>query len=834
MAEDNKKRILDSSFPFVDNFPFVVPRSKKKSQAKNVIDFYDNYYRNDYFDDERREKMRVNYDLYNGRWPDMDNVSLRKGFTIQGENVGSDAKGVKHFPVMDRVAKSIYGDIVFQPLVPIVFDTSSYSVNQRKKFLADLIKQRVNETIIEPERQRITQQYLVQMGIQDVYSLSPEEQMQMSSDIENRLQQATVREIKEFMSTYQTPEQKQAQALIDYMVYYLDMKNKFNQGGEHAIITGEEYYRIGIAMDEPFMKVLHPEGVTYDLSQRNEFVEDGQFAKYEQFLTITDVANEYVGEIKLSELKKLQQLYAPFPGGGIRNRGNNPHPDGIERKLLNTAANNPEIQKINLKTTEGQEKYKQLLMSIDPRTSDVQSIRECYVTWKWLRKLYVVTREVGGEMIKLIQDESYIKNPALDLDVKTIYINDVWEGTALGDNNDVFCRVRQVPYQHKSLSDPRDSKLTIYGATYNTIQGSSKNISLMDPAKPWQYRYNVCMERLEEFESTNIGKVLLGTATMKPANWSWSEWFSSFVNGKVALINTHKDGITAFDSQFFKSIDLGNTMDIAAQLQQLEFNMNQIFSSMYYNPSKLGQISPYITSSNNRMNIAQADRQLAKFYERHRVIKERVLRGVLHMARVAYKKNPIKRSIILDDFSQKELELDAAMLDRAELGLFVVDNFVENEKLERLRAEIKTMLQNRYGTLKDIVRVNNAKSTSELMAIAEEIEEKQAEMAAQNRKAEAENAQQEHQKDLEKIQMQEGFRAKRESERNRVLIETAKLDSMKFAIQNDIDQNNVNDFLQKLELELADKERKRQWESEEAEKERQWKSKENEKDRNKL
>src|SRR5690606_32618037 len=187
---------------------------------------------------------------------------------------------------------------------------------------------------------------------------------------------------------------------------------------------------------------------------------------------------------------------------------------------------------------------------------------------------------------------------------------------------------------------------------------NSKNSSFIDLGKPWNYRYNVLMKKMEEHQATDIGKIMLGTTTMLPKGWTWAQWYKSIFMAKTAIISNHREGITSMDADIFRSIDMSRTVDIGSDVQQLEYFENKCIRGMHYSPQKIGEISQYSTNQNAQLQIAGVDRQLYRFYNRNRRIKENVLTGLLQLSLHVFKDNEQVKSMVLDDFLKAHYELN--------------------------------------------------------------------------------------------------------------------------------------------------------------------------------
>lgn len=768
--------------------------------AKDVMDYYDHLYEHS---DERIRKLNENFLLHSGRWPEIERMSVTSEIQLEHENITLGGGALRHYPVLDRISKSVVGDLMVRPLIPIIKDMSAKARNQRDRAKLEIVKNYIQEQFIAPNIERVTQQIMMEAGLQDPRALDDQQAQQLQQAIQQRVKETTPDEILDSINKYRTPEEIISQVILDATVKQLDMKAKFDIGGENAVVTGEEYFRVGMMNGMPWCEPLNPKWVVWDGSEHVEFVEDGVFAKYEQYLTPEDVVSRYGAILAKRDIQKLTDLYSPIPGY-MGSRKTNPD---LERRVVDVFADNPELQNIDVRTREGQLDLRDIYRNLSSGHKAGHGIRECYITWKWTRQATLVTRYENGKKVQVFRAGHYTKNPARgDLEVKKILIPQVWHGVKLGVTDEIYAFVEPVPFQYKSIHNPFDVKLTIMGGRFNTHMNNTENVSLIDLGKPWQYRYNVLMKRMEEYEATDIGKVLLGTVNMKPIGWTWQDWFRSLYVGKVALVSTQFEGAAGMDPNLLRSVDLSSNADIQQTLAKLEYFEKKIATSMYYNPSKLGQISPYATNQNTEMNMAGSDRQMLRFHDRHRQIKQRVLNSLLDVSLAAIRDNEYAKDVLLDDFGKAYLETAMEPFSACELGLYVVDDFQESERLEQMRNLALTILQN-GGSIRDIADVVDAGSMSAIKDVLDRSERRREEETKAQREHEQQISQQqsEAQKAMMELKMQ--FDAEQNDRNNQAKIEMAQINAQLLANANDINKNNLNDSMEKAKEQMAADER---------------------------
>ena len=256
-----------------------------------------------------------------------------------------------------------------------------------------------------------------------------------------------------------------------------------------------------------------------------------------------------------------------------------------------------------------------------------------------------------------------------------------------------------------------------------------------------------------------------------------------------------------------KDVNLSQVSDLAPKLQYLEFLKNQAALAMSYNPSRKGQIAPYMAVTNNQQNIQQSTYQTQDLYTLHNEVVERLLLKHILNERAALQDNDYIASYVLDDMSIADLKLDKELFNVAEIGISIRNSSQDYNNVMEVKQLGQAMIQNGMITMPELIRLYWANNGAEILNIAERAEKKMLERQQQQQAAEQQNlqAQQEAQKQI--VQLQQQYDSLQKQLDRDLQLEGYKLDAMKFANQMDIDKNNVNDSLEK-EREVIDNDNK--------------------------
>lgn len=786
---------------------------KKRGNFKWVeetADYYDFYYGGiDSELSQKQEKYKLNYDLANGRADISDAYKDMVSFYLKDEKVDIGLNNVHHYPIINQIIQGMTGQWLKRPLEPIVYDASAHGMSQRKREHGELVQQFIQKTLIDPEVNRITQKFLMDNGIQDPFSLSVEEQQQVQAEIDAQIQQG-LKDINEYMKKgYKSPSSVQAQKMMNYLMKELRIKETCGMNFEHYLITGEAYFYTGIRHNRPVFEKVNPMWFSWGGSQNTEFAEDGEFCKYTQYIKVSDFFNRYGDILTDRDIKKVSNLVTTSGAKGYN------FDNGLFRSEVILEIDNEfggtENMPYDFKTRKGQHDIAGIYakvaanLGLSRKELDTASIRETHITFRSLRKLYSVKRLVNGKVMHYYRSEDYEKDPLKgDLEVKAIWVPEIWECRKFGATDGLYIDKRPIPYQYRSLNNPFDVKHPYVGQRMNNLSGNSENVSIVDLGKVWNLDFDIMQARLKEKLATDVGKVFLMAMELIPDGYTPGQWLQALKYGKIAPIQMSESIAAGITPQVLKEIDLGQVIELDKMMNTLQYYQTQTAISMYYNPSMLGQISPYITTSNNQQNIQQSANQTEKIFSSYTNIIERALNNLLKAARIAYKESDEVLRWVMDDGSVAELEIDNEMLDRSEMGLFITNDWADIQSTEFIKNNVLALIQNQYP-VSDIIRISSAKSTSEMINIAEN-QEKKAEERAQAQSQEQQQMQQQmmqQQQQLEQMKME--FQSAMKDKEIQGKMEGIKLDREKFAMAQDLDKDGINDANERKKEEIEAK-----------------------------
>lgn len=784
---------------------------KGKERQKEIMDVYIDYYTREDSED-RLKKFDMNYDLLNGRL----DVNLYKDeaiFEIEGEKIKFDTGPVTHFPFISQIANAYHGEVINRTFKPLAKDISPMANTLRDKKWNSLIEEYLQANVVAPIEQKVTQQFMSQISEQDMFNMTPEQQMEIKNQIDNEVKTMTPEAMVNFMENeYKVPTEQAAQMLLNHEVEENRIRYKTNEGAKHAIAVGEEYYHIGIVHDKPVLTLVNPKYLKWGGSRDTEWIQDATWVTYEKWLTYEDATQKYAEVLEGKDYKELENLVGPI--GRYSGSPNPDHQTTLEKKVILEVSMNEEkyhnkFGSVNTRTKEGQSKLKRIYAAVAEKYGHEYGfgyanygIREVHVVWRDKRKLWRVERLVDGETVKLWLGENYTKQPQ-DLSAKAVWVDELWEGTRLGTSTDnaVYVNVRPLPNQYRSLSNPFHVEMPYYGKKYRTHQNNSKNVSIVDLGKPWQKEFDTEMTSLKRDLKTNVGSVFVTMMSMKPDNWKWQDWLGTMKHAGLLMVDPHKNGLNSLDPQMMRSINIGKVSDIVGRMQLLEFYRSNLIQAMHFNPARIGAIGQYTTQKNIEASTGASYNQTEGFFETHREIVERAITALLNTSKMVYKKNPERIKHIFDDVTYTDYVLSPDFW-YSETGIYFKNSAEELRQIEALRGRMLEFIQNgmSFEGILGLTLVDTRSEMTNLMRKEtnrlDRIRQEQQQAAQQAQQAQiqatAEEAQQARNFDYMK------HKEVLESQERRTVIQADQ-----WRKQFDVNQDGENDQITKTNLELA-------------------------------
>lgn len=703
-------------------------------------------------------RMKVNYDLFNNIINKADFEHVCYPF---GKEAGELPADFTNKDIISGKLKALLGMEMRRPFSWKVVATNTEATTRKEEEEFSKLKDFVVNSIIAPIKQKIELEQAQALKGQE---LTTEEKQRIEQEVAQKLKAMTPQEVKRYMAReHQDPAEVLAHQLLQYLIQKENIRMKFNKGWKHGLIAGKEIFWVGIVNGDPILKVVNPLNFDYDKSSEKDFIEDGDWACYEMSMTPSEIAKYFGSELTNVELDELYESYNntnSLPDAAFTFRE-----DGVS---------------VNL------------------------GIRVIHAEWKALKPfkfIYGIDPETG-EPYEDIVDESYKMNiEAGDYKEEIVWIPTKYEGYQIG--NDKFAMLREVPGQHKDLTNLYECKLSYIGSTYDNLNSSTT--SLVDRMKYYQYFFNILWYRIELLIGSDDGKSLLLNTNLIPksSGMDFEKWMYYFKVNKLGLLDPTEEGNKGNQNigEAAKEIDMSLVSDIQKYMQLAEYIERRCGESVGITKQIEGQIGTEEAVRNTQQALVQSANILEPYFDMHNLIKRNVLQALIETAKVAYSElQPKSLSYALDDMSVAMLTPDYELLENSTYGLFVSNSMKADETLQTMQQLSHAALQNQQVELSDVLMIMNSESTQEaeeLLKVAEanraerEQAMQQQQMQSQEQQAEAqrnwerEKMDKEHQYKMAEIDL----KGEKDIQKQLIL-------SMGFNEDKDLDKDGMPDVLE--------------------------------------
>ncbi|MCO6500236.1 MAG: hypothetical protein J5I47_07660 [Vicingus serpentipes] len=794
--------------------------SRDFERQREIMDHIDIYY-GDYRDYDRIQKLKINYDLLNGRldvklYEDPLCFNVPDGRTKVGELITFDYSNISHTPLISQYANAFLGEQTVKAFNPSVKDNTPERANFLKRKATKVNKQYILENVVGPLRDQIMNEIVRKAGQIDVfnYASTPEAQMELENQINVELSKELPKDIIDLINgDVQSVTAKQAQSMLDYLSEKFNIKFQQLKGFKNAIVTGEEYYYAGEYNGGLLFEAVNPLYFTWGGGDaENEWSQRADWNKRERWLSYQQLISRHAPYLTKQDMDLIDLDIEPV-GGFYKGVPFWDKDAQHTKKFMYTFSKDEGFKEmfsdVNINTIEGRKKLFHMYDLAFGRYADKYGvnfsdygIREAHIQWRDLRPMWVVSRIMPNGRMKDFWLPEHYEPTFEDHNVREVWINQGWEGWKLGTFNPIYAKIQEIPFQYKSLFNPHDVDLSYYGKKLNTHDNTTENVALIDLGKTANKNFDMVLADIRKSMATNTGKAFTLFLNMKPEGWSYQQWLDLLRNAGLLMLDPTKL-MGGLDSQFLKSIDLDRLSEIPGKLQLLSFYREQVALSMYFNDAREGQISQYANATNVQQNVSAVHNKTAFFMEQHRMVVQEALTGLLNRARHYYRDHEEEAAIFLDDTSLADLK-NTPLSWYEWLGVTIDNSEEQLQKLQMLKSNMLGFIQN-TSSMEAVMELIFADTKTEVYDIIKRESKRQKEEMEQSRQFEMQMNQQQTQALMQDKAQEREFEWKKhistlQSQEQRSLIERERL-----ALANDIDRNQINDFLQKALLEIQAK-----------------------------
>lgn len=747
------------------------------------------------YNQEYINNVEINANLFKG--VGITNKSLMKWLNrnqVEGDIRAAYTK-VSHQDIIGHIAKAMVGYQRKRPFKPAVINTGPMEGNERQSESLKMIQEYISTEILPKYQEEASMNILAKNGIEDFKQLNPDEQQEVSFEIEQQMSTLTPDRIDDYMrKDFQSPTSKQLSELTEVMSREFDIKFMTDDHFKLALCSAVELYYSGVRGGQLVFEPVDVKGVIFEDFDSSPWIQDSMWLKNCTNLPVIEVLKRY--NLDASDERQIKNATASM--SNVEQLENS--------RLVGFLNDESELKDIDLRTNEGQWKYHAVKNKYGVNVSgNVLDVK--HIVFQTVDKAKFVKRVIKGKIQGFYTGRDYeLSELKGDIDVKDVKVPMVMQVTKIETGSKpIYTDKGPVPYSYRSLENPFKVTLPYVGAKYNKMMGNGDMVSHIDLGKQGQLKYNNTYAKMEEDESTDFGRVLSLVLSLKPSTYTIEEWLDMIRRDKFLLIGEENSATGQVDPNALnaiKQIDLGTIDKIASRLNQLQAIYKDTARRMGYNEAMLGQASPYESVANNQTNINLSANQTEDIYVLHDKIVEKSLTSLIQTALVYYKDKPLKKSWVMSDMSIGSMELNPDLIHASEVGVYLSMNIVDMQETEQMKQDAHAFIQAEQIDFEDYIKIRMAKSTTELINISRDSKRKK-EQAAQSAQ-ESYLKEKQDEREYETQVMDKEFENEKTArfENNEAKVQMASLSADQFSRAYDINKNKINDANERLDKEL--------------------------------
>ena len=723
--------------------------------------------------------MKINYDLVNGKIH-MDDIA---GVLNPGKlSVLFVPEKIQHFPIINSKLNTLRGEEgarVFDWRFIITNPNAISRLEEEKKAQMDASIQNIVENT-------------------QIDQTAAEQQMQENQEY--------------YDYSYQDRHELMANELVNHYKKEQNFKQIFNDGFMDACICGREVYQIGIVGGEPRITKLNPMKLRFYGNGASDRIEDSDLIVYEDYWSRGRVVDTFYDKLTSKDIKRISEDYSFFNGEGPLGAAGNvneaPQFTGgsfIGENGILIDANAPGFEGVFDELVETPGGIGSDLLPYDLNGN----IRVIQVWWKSKRKILRVESfdPVTGDKNYDFYPETYVPNEAAGEKAEAFWINQMWQGTKIGD--DIFVDIRPCLVQHNSMSNPSRCHAGIVGTIYGINEAGP--YSLVDMMKPYNYLYDAVHAKLVDLIATNWGKLLRLDLAMKPKDWEVDKWIwfarvnktlveDSFNEGSYGAASGKLAGGLNNASKGYVDADWGQS--IQNYMNMLQWIIDSMSNLVGINRQREGNTYSRETVGGIERAVLQSSYITDWLFMKHEDTKRRVFDCFIEDAKASLHGTTKKFEYITSDGSRKIMEIRGDEFAECDYGC-IADNSADMQKLySNLDNLAHAGMQANKLNLSAIMKLYTSASTSEKIRIIEKSEKDAMQQQAQQLQQQQQLEQQKIQAQMQQAQMEAQQKDQLNQRDNETKIRVAEINAQAEYLRLGIYEDQNNEQLRREEMQI--------------------------------
>ncbi len=731
-------------YAYLNIFPdqFKTDEQKKDdSWVKNTMDYFSNRAYAEYI--KNRDTFVKNYDLMKG-------ILRREDFAIDEPEVKSFTdmlekdlelpSYVKHYSIVTTPINELVGEISKRPDGYRVKAFDDESKAQELQFKTDTLKAYVIN--------QVKQQVMIKAAMSG-QEISMED-----------VEKITMEQVQEELDSYTSVAEKWANHTLTCNKADFHLKELSEDAFRDLLISAREFYHVYEDNSKTGfnIEVSNPKNTWFLTTPDKKYTSDPSGRKQGAYAA---------GTVKVMEISEIIEAFPDLTKDEIDHLRSSLQDYGLINVRESNLGNpdvNPGIDSINYDTYDPLVLQTRMIIESEMKenddglrdflglTSNVSSFGYKYVvvTSYWVSKKkigkLIYEDEMGNEQSTLVTEAYKSGDMPTQISLEWGWVNQWYQGTKIGP--DIY---HVKPYK---LLD----YCPIIGTTYEVKNTEAK--SLVDLMKPFQTIYNVCMNQLYKLLEKEVGKVQLMSLRHIPvpkdgdAQDALDMWEMEARERGVVFVDDSPENLKAPSSfNQFTSLDLTRTQEIQSRYTLAQQMKIECWELIGMSKQRMGSIAASETATGTNTAMQQSYSQTEPLFVAHEYVTGQLYQAVIDASQYIESSKPQSTlSYITSEGESAFVQVNGNELSLRDLKVFPTNRPEDTQMFNELRQLSQAIIQN-GGSLYDVIELYSTKSMREMKKTFKDLRDRQLQ---QQQVAQQQQQQQlEQQKQIAQAQMQQ-------------------------------------------------------------------------------
>jgi len=744
-------------YAYLNIFPdqFKTEKQKKDdSWVKNTMDYFANKAYAEYI--KNRDTFVKNYDLMKG-------ILRREDFAIDEPEVKSFTDMlekdlelpayVKHYSIITTPINELVGEISKRPDAYRVKAFDDDSKAQELQFKTDTLKAYVIN--------QVKQQVMVKAAMSG-QEISMED-----------IEQITMEQVKEELDSYTSVAEKWANHTLTCNKADFHLKEQSEDAFRDLLISAREFYHIYEDNSKTGfnVEVANPKNTWFLTTPDKKYISDpsgrnqGAYAAGTvEVMEISEIIEAFP-DLTKDEIDHLRSSLQDYGLINVResNLGNPDVTPGQDSVIYDTY--DPLVLQTRMIIESEMKENDDGLRDFLGLTSNVSSFGYKYVVvrsyWISKRKIgkLIYEDEMGNEQSTLVTEDYKSGDMPTQISLEWGWVNQWYQGTKIGP--DIY---HVKPYK---LLD----YCPIIGTTYEVKNTEAR--SLVDLMKPFQTIYNVCMNQLYKLLEKEVGKVQLMSLRHIPipkdadAQDALDMWEMEARERGVVFVDDSPENLKAPSSfNQFTSLDLTRTQEIQSRYTLAQQMKIECWELIGMSKQRMGSIAASETATGTNTAMQQSYSQTEPLFVAHEYVTGQLYQAIIDASQYIESSKPQSTlSYITSEGESAFVQVNGNELKLRDLKVFPTNRPEDTQMFNELRQLSQALIQN-GGSLYDVIELYSTKSMREMKKTFKDLRDQQLQQQQQAQQLQQQQLEQQQQIAQAQMQQQEQLAAGEQANEN--------------------------------------------------------------------